>query len=172
MGESTTYPIPTNNSCLIPNIVIQFVYIQNNIYPFVKMHCSWRINDTVALKNIFSTSKWMEAIPLSEMSAVACAKALTFAWISCLRCPKRSLLIMGRNLLPTYGFNFVKCLTFHTNKQQPVTAPFERRSRKTAPPPHGRASRMRRHGNMVRGVTLCAPRTQSTAEGRHWSFPG
>jgi hypothetical protein len=25
---------------------------------------------------------------------------------------------------------------------------------------------------MVRGVTLCAPRTQSTAEGRHWSFPG
>ncbi len=28
------------------------------------------------------TSKWMEAIPLSETSAVACAKALTFTWIS------------------------------------------------------------------------------------------
>jgi hypothetical protein len=28
------------------------------------------------------TSKWMEAIPLSEMSAVACTKALTFTWIS------------------------------------------------------------------------------------------
>jgi hypothetical protein len=27
-------------------------------------------------------SKWMEAIPLSETSAVACAKALTFTWIS------------------------------------------------------------------------------------------
>ncbi len=30
----------------------------------------------------------------------------------------------------------------------------------------------RRRGNMVRGVTLHAPWTQSTAEGRHWSFPG
>jgi cleavage and polyadenylation specificity factor subunit 1 len=28
------------------------------------------------------TSKWMEAIPLSETSAAACAKALTFTWIS------------------------------------------------------------------------------------------
>ncbi len=25
---------------------------------------------------------------------------------------------------------------------------------------------------MVRGVTFCAPQTQSTAQGRHWSFPG
>jgi hypothetical protein len=28
------------------------------------------------------TSKWMEAIPLSEMSAAVCAKALTFTWTS------------------------------------------------------------------------------------------
>ncbi len=28
------------------------------------------------------TSKWMEAIPLSDTSAAACAKALTFTWIS------------------------------------------------------------------------------------------
>jgi hypothetical protein len=28
------------------------------------------------------TSKWMEAIPLSDTSAAACAKALTFPWIS------------------------------------------------------------------------------------------
>ncbi len=28
------------------------------------------------------TSKWMEAIPFVEMSAAACAKALTFSWIS------------------------------------------------------------------------------------------
>ncbi len=27
-------------------------------------------------------SKWMEAIPLSETSVAACAKALTFTWIS------------------------------------------------------------------------------------------
>jgi transposase InsO family protein len=34
------------------------------------------------------TSKWMEAIPLSETSAVACAKALTFIWISCFGVPE------------------------------------------------------------------------------------
>jgi hypothetical protein len=28
------------------------------------------------------TSKWMEAIPLSDKSAAACAKALAFTWIS------------------------------------------------------------------------------------------
>ncbi len=28
------------------------------------------------------TSKWIEAVPLSEMSAAACAEALTFNWIS------------------------------------------------------------------------------------------
>jgi hypothetical protein len=31
------------------------------------------------------TSKWMEAIPLSDTSAAACAKALTYTWISVLR---------------------------------------------------------------------------------------
>jgi hypothetical protein len=34
------------------------------------------------------TSKWMEAIPLSDTSAAACAKALTFTWISHLGVPK------------------------------------------------------------------------------------
>jgi hypothetical protein len=28
------------------------------------------------------TSKWMEAVPLSDTSAAACAKAFTFSWIS------------------------------------------------------------------------------------------
>ncbi len=28
---------------------------------------------------------------------------------------------MGHNSLPTFGFNFVRCLTFHTNKQQLIT---------------------------------------------------
>jgi hypothetical protein len=31
---------------------------------------------------IYRTSKWMNAIPLSETSVAACAKALTFTWIS------------------------------------------------------------------------------------------
>jgi hypothetical protein len=38
-----------------------------------------------------------------------------------LECPKGSLLIVGRNLLPAFGFNFAKCSTFHTNKLQHIT---------------------------------------------------
>jgi hypothetical protein len=34
------------------------------------------------------TSKWMEAIPLSNTSAASCAKALTFTWISCFCIPE------------------------------------------------------------------------------------
>ncbi len=37
---------------------------------------------------IDSASKWMEAIPLSDTSAAACAKALTFTWISRFGDPK------------------------------------------------------------------------------------
>ncbi len=36
-------------------------------------------------------------------------------------CPKWSLLIVGCNLLPTFGLNFAKCLTFHISKQQLIT---------------------------------------------------
>jgi hypothetical protein len=55
----------------------------------------------------------MEAIPLSETSATVCSKALTFTWISRFECLKQSLLIVGRNLLPAFGFNFAKCLISH-----------------------------------------------------------
>ncbi len=48
-------------------------------------------------------------------------KSFNFYWDLVLECPKRSLLIVGRNLLPTFGFNFAKCLTFHTGKQQLIT---------------------------------------------------
>ncbi len=34
------------------------------------------------------TSKWMEAVPISETSVAACAKALTFTWISCFGVPE------------------------------------------------------------------------------------
>ncbi len=34
------------------------------------------------------TSKWMEVVPLVKTSAAACAKALTFSWISRFRVPK------------------------------------------------------------------------------------
>jgi hypothetical protein len=33
--------------------------------------------------SIDRTSKWLEAIPLSETSTAACAKALTFYFVSC-----------------------------------------------------------------------------------------
>jgi hypothetical protein len=111
------------------------------------------------------TSKWMEAIPLPDTSAAACAKALTFTWISVLAFPKRSLPIEARNLLQTSGLNCAR-----TNNCLPPRV--EWCSRKTAPPPQGRPSRTCRRGNLVRKVTFCAPRTPSTAEGRHSSFPG
>jgi hypothetical protein len=63
----------------------------------------------------------MEAIPLSEMSATACAKALTFTWISHFGVPETITSDRGPKLPPIFGFNFAKCLTFHTSKQQLVT---------------------------------------------------
>jgi hypothetical protein len=56
------------------------------------------------------------------------------------------------------GPQFTSSLTFNTNKEQLITLS------------QGRTSRTRRRGNIVQGATLCTPRNQSTAEGRHWSF--
>jgi hypothetical protein len=47
------------------------------------------------------TSKWMKVIPLSETSAAACAKALTFTWISCFGVPKTITSDRG----PQFTFN-------------------------------------------------------------------
>jgi cleavage and polyadenylation specificity factor subunit 1 len=81
------------------------------------------------------TSRWMEAIPLSNTSPGACAKALTYTRISRFGVPKTITSDRG-------------------------------------PPPQGCPSLTRRRGDLVRGVTFFAPRTLSTAKGRHWSFPG
>jgi hypothetical protein len=61
------------------------------------------------------TSKWMEAIPLSYLSA-----AFIFSWISLLGSPNRSFPNMGRNLLYIFGPSFVKCYTFYNSKQQHI----------------------------------------------------
>jgi hypothetical protein len=66
------------------------------------------------------TSKWMEDVPLSDTSAAACAKALTFTWFPVLALLKRSLLIAARNLLQTFALNCARCFTSPTNKQ-PLT---------------------------------------------------
>jgi hypothetical protein len=47
------------------------------------------------------TSKWMEAIPLAEMSTAACPKALTFTWISRFGVPETITLDRG----PQFTFN-------------------------------------------------------------------
>jgi hypothetical protein len=63
-------PIPIPKRCfshLHVDLVVPLLYINSFNYIF-----------TV----IDRTSKWMEAIPLSDTSAAACAKALTFPWIS------------------------------------------------------------------------------------------
>jgi hypothetical protein len=69
------------------------------------------------------TSKWMEAISLSEMLGAACAKALTFTWISCFGVAETITndRIVARNLLPIFSFSFAKCLTFRISKLQLIT---------------------------------------------------
>jgi hypothetical protein len=63
----------------------------------------------------------MEAIPLSEMSAVACAKALTFTWISRFGVPETITSDRGPQFTSDLCPNFARCLTSHTNKQQLTT---------------------------------------------------
>jgi hypothetical protein len=114
-------------------------------------------------------SKWMEAIPLSETSAVACAKALIFTWISHFRVPETITSDrVGCNLLPTFGFNFAKCLTFRTSKHPEANSAVERLHRRLKDALHARVAA----ATWSEEFTLCAPWTQSTAEGRQWSFPG
>jgi hypothetical protein len=82
------------------------------------------------------TSKWMEAIPLSETSAAACAKALS--WISRFGVPETITSDRG----PQFTFNLWFQLCEMLNISQKQTTAYH-------PKPQGRASRTRRRGNMV-----------------------
>jgi cleavage and polyadenylation specificity factor subunit 1 len=53
------------------------------------------------------TSKWMEAIPLSDKSTAACTKALTFTWIS--RFGASNLITSDRGSLLTSNLWFKLC---------------------------------------------------------------
>jgi hypothetical protein len=70
--------------------------------------------------NIFTiidrTSKWMEAIPLSDTSAAACAKALTFTWISLFRVPETITSDRGPQFTSNLWFNL--CEMLHISHRQ------------------------------------------------------
>jgi hypothetical protein len=70
ISAAPTQPIPIPQrrfSHLHVDLVSSLQYSNNFNYIFTIIDC---------------TSKWMEVIPLSDTSAAACAKALTFTWIS------------------------------------------------------------------------------------------
>jgi transposase InsO family protein len=112
----------------------------------------------------------MEAIPLSDTSAAACAKALTFTWISCFGIPETITSDCGPQFTSNLWFKL--CEMLHISHKQTTTYHPESNGAVKRLHRHvGCPSLMRRRGDLVQGVTFCAPRTPSTAEGRHWSFP-
>ncbi len=62
------------------------------------------------------TSKWMEAIPLSDTSAAACTKALTFTWISHYGIPET--ITSDRGLQFTSNLWFKLCEMLHISHKQ------------------------------------------------------
>ncbi len=66
-------------------------------------------------------SKWMEAIPLSEMSVAACAKALTFTWISCFRVPKMITSDRGPQFSSNIWFQLCQMLNILHKQLQHIT---------------------------------------------------
>jgi hypothetical protein len=69
------------------------------------------------------TSKWMEAIPLSETSAAACAKALTFTWISRFGVPETITSDRGPQFISNLWFQLCEMLNI-SHKQTTVGAVF------------------------------------------------
>ncbi len=129
---------------------------------------------TNSLNYIFTiidrTSKWMEAIPLSETSAAACAKVLSFTWISRFGMPETITSDRGPQFTSNLWFQLCEMLNI-SHKQTTAHHPESNSAVKRLHRHLKDALCVCRCGNMVRGVTLCAPWTQSTAKGRHWSFP-
>jgi cleavage and polyadenylation specificity factor subunit 1 len=68
------------------------------------------------------TSKWMEAIPLSEMSAVTCSKALTFTWISRFGVPETITSDRGPQFTSSFWFQLCEMLNI-SHKQMTAYHP-------------------------------------------------
>ncbi len=96
----------------------------------------------------------MEAVPLSDTSAAACAKALTFSGISGFGVPKT--ITSDRGLQFTSNLWFKLCEMLNISHRQ--TTAYH-------PESNGCPLRLCRRGDLVRGVTFCAPRTPRKAEG-------
>ncbi len=101
-------PIPIPQRCfshLHVDLVGPLQYSNNFIYIF-----------TI----IDHTFKWMEAIPLSDTSAAACAKALTFTWISRFGVPETITSDRGAQFTSNLWFNLCEMLHI-SHKQLPIT---------------------------------------------------
>ncbi len=68
------------------------------------------------------TSKWMEAVPLSDTSAAACAKALTFTWISRFGVPETITSDRGAQFTSNLRFNLCEMLHI-SHRQTPAYHP-------------------------------------------------
>jgi hypothetical protein len=86
------------------------------------------------LKVIDRTSKWMEAIPLVETSAAACAKWLTFSWISRFGVPETITSDRG----PQFTSNLWSQLCSMLNIAHRQTTPYH-------PESNGAVERLHRH---------------------------
>jgi hypothetical protein len=115
------------------------------------------------------TSKWMEAGPLSDTSAAECTKALLFSWIS--RFWLHEMITRGTQFTSNIWSQLCEMLHI-SHCQTTAYQPESKCSRKTPSPSHECALCLRRHGDLVQGVTFCTFRPPCTAEGRHWSLPG
>jgi transposase InsO family protein len=101
----------------------------------------------------------MEAIPLSETSAAACAKALTFTWISRFGVPETITSDRGPQFTSNLWFQLCEMLNIshkHTTAfHSELNGAVKRLHRRLKDVLHARAA----VSNMVRGVTFHAPRT-------------
>jgi cleavage and polyadenylation specificity factor subunit 1 len=91
------------------------------------------------------TSKWMEAIPLSDTSMAACAKALTFSWISRFGVPE--------TITSDYGPQFISNLWFKLSEMLHIS-----HKQTTAYHPESNGEVKRLHRRLI----VCSPQHSIT----------
>ncbi len=76
------------HTCLVPQPIPILQWRFSHLHVDLVAPLQYSNNFNYIFTIIDRTSKWMEAIPLSETFVAACAKALTFTWISCFGVPE------------------------------------------------------------------------------------